>query len=314
MRVAGERWWPATLLLFLPRWVWAAPLLLLLPVVLVLRRRSIWLPLGCGLFSLFALMGLHVPLHVPWGAAPAGATAHVRLRVLTCNLHRTQANRAVLDAFITETQPDLIALQDASSKVIPSCLKQGGWYQDRYGELYLISRYPIHIVEYFPLGAFRVDADWNDPMRYIGTAGCWRVEGPAGVFHFVNLHLSSPHRALGQMPHDWELAGQMLRSNSQRRQRESQIIRQDIARLGEPIVLAGDFNTPCDSPIFRRQWSDLGDAFSAAAWGFGISYAKHYTWLRIDHILYDRGWTCRQCRAGPDVGSGHRAVFAELER
>ena len=42
IRLAGDRWWLATLMLFGPRWVYATPALVLLPLALALRRRLLW--------------------------------------------------------------------------------------------------------------------------------------------------------------------------------------------------------------------------------------------------------------------------------
>src|SRR5207244_8594704 len=40
---AADRAWPATLVMYGPRWLWALPLLILLPVAAVVRPRSLWL-------------------------------------------------------------------------------------------------------------------------------------------------------------------------------------------------------------------------------------------------------------------------------
>jgi vancomycin resistance protein VanJ len=34
--------------------------------------------------------------------------------------------------------------------------------------------------------------------------------------------------------------------------------------------------------------------------------------VRIDHILAGPGWYCARCWVGPDVGSPHRPVLADL--
>jgi endonuclease/exonuclease/phosphatase (EEP) superfamily protein YafD len=36
------------------------------------------------------------------------------------------------------------------------------------------------------------------------------------------------------------------------------------------------------------------------------------TAVRIDHILAGPGWRCRRCRVGPDAGSPHRPVIADM--
>ena len=39
LHLAGDRWWPATLLLYAPRWPWAVPLGALVPAAALARRR-----------------------------------------------------------------------------------------------------------------------------------------------------------------------------------------------------------------------------------------------------------------------------------
>jgi vancomycin resistance protein VanJ len=81
-----------------------------------------------------------------------------------------------------------------------------------------------------------------------------------------------------------------------------------------PTLLAGDFNTPIDSDIFRSAWTGYTDAFNFAGIGVGTTYRVKRTWTRIDHILFNNDWQCRQCWLGPDVGSPHLPVIADLER
>ena len=105
-----------------------------------------------------------------------------------------------------------------------------------------------------------------------------------------------------------------LRAGSEVRRAQVGALARHAAGVNGPVILAGDFNTPDDSPIFRSNWAGLQDAFTTAGWGFGITYAKHRTALRIDHVLCDPGWTIRSCRVGADVGSGHHVLVTDLER
>ena len=54
--------------------------------------------------------------------------------------------------------------------------------------------------------------------------------------------------------------------------------------------------------------------YSDAGFGVGYTYCKHHTQVRIDHVLFDEGWRCRRCWVGPDSGSGHSILVADLER
>jgi endonuclease/exonuclease/phosphatase (EEP) superfamily protein YafD len=77
-------------------------------------------------------------------------------------------------------------------------------------------------------------------------------------------------------------------------------------------VIAGDFNMPTDSDIYQLYWSSYTNAFSAAGLGFGYTKFTRWHGIRIDHILAGPGWRCRRSWVGPDVGSDHRPVLAEL--
>jgi len=83
LHVGGDRWWPATLLMFSPRWVFVFPLVLFLPIVIFVRRRALW-PLGIGLaVTLGPLMGLCLP----WRPLIKLSPAQQRIRTLSCNVH-----------------------------------------------------------------------------------------------------------------------------------------------------------------------------------------------------------------------------------
>ncbi|HEY1807543.1 MAG TPA: endonuclease/exonuclease/phosphatase family protein, partial [Acidobacteriaceae bacterium] len=127
-------------------------------------------------------------------------------------------------------------------------------------------------------------------------------------------HLASPHKALGLIRNRKRIGVDLLNLNASRREEESLEVRRRIDQAGGPFILAGDFNTPDDSQIFHQAWKGLRDAFGTAGFGFGTTYAKNHTWIRIDHILSTPDWRCTECWEGPDIGSGHRPVFAQLER
>src|SRR5947208_834208 len=58
---ASEEWWPATLLMFLPRWIWGLPLAALSLLAAWRRPRLLWLLFaGAVLFS-WQLMGFSIP-------------------------------------------------------------------------------------------------------------------------------------------------------------------------------------------------------------------------------------------------------------
>jgi endonuclease/exonuclease/phosphatase (EEP) superfamily protein YafD len=87
----------------------------------------------------------------------------------------------------------------------------------------------------------------------------------------------------------------------------------DLGRDGAALLIAGDFNLPPESAIFRASWGGYTDAFPAAGCGYGYTKFTRWWGARIDHVLAGAGWQVRDCTVGPDVGSDHRPVLATLE-
>lgn len=83
---AGERWWPATLVLFGPRWVFALPLPVLTAASLLFNRRSIWV-IGLSIpVLLFPVMDCCVPWRAAIAGQPSGPTISPTSPV--CELNR----------------------------------------------------------------------------------------------------------------------------------------------------------------------------------------------------------------------------------
>ncbi|HEY2587050.1 MAG TPA: endonuclease/exonuclease/phosphatase family protein [Tepidisphaeraceae bacterium] len=310
MRLAGERWWLATLLLFSPRWIWLAPLIVVLPMVLALRRRMAVPVLLAGAVVLFAIMGFRLP----WRKALPAPSAHETVRVFTCNLHNRQSDSLLLDQVEAHFQPDVILYQDYSHIREPRIVHTPGWHGEQFGSIYIASRFPFHRVDnLLPFDeAARMYASHGWP---VGVAVCCAIDLPGGqAIHLINLHLASAHWQLVKVRDRDPTGPGSLQADSERRAYESMIVSAAARRLGGPMIVAGDFNTPDDSPLFRQAWGDFDDAFNMAGFGFGTTYAQHHTWLRIDHVLYDPSWQCRECWVGPPIGSGHRPVMAVLQR
>jgi vancomycin resistance protein VanJ len=309
IRFTGERWWPATVLLFSPRWIWIAPLAVLIPMALLVRRRLVAPALVAAVIVLFGIMDFRLP----WRRILPGDGNHRKVSIFTCNIHGNQADTAALNEFVNQTRPDIIVMQDYTTSRRLAILREGLWHTRRDRELYIASRYPMRKEEDVLTADAKVDDYARDGLP-IGNAVCYAIDSPAGPIHLVNLHLASPHIALGKLRQNWSSGGSQLSANSGRRGEESQTIRTRARQIGGPFILAGDFNTPDDSPMFKNAWGDFQDAFSMAGLGFGTTYAKHHTWLRIDHVLADPGWRCVECQTGADVGSGHHPVFAVFEK
>lgn len=80
-------------------------------------------------------------------------------------------------------------------------------------------------------------------------------------------------------------------------------------------IVAGDLNITSWSPVFRQLLG--GSGLTDSRRGFGIQGTWPSGWpasmrLPIDHILVSRDIVAVHREVGPDIGSDHRPIFAEL--
>jgi vancomycin resistance protein VanJ len=303
----GDRWWFATVLLFGPRWVYLVPTIALLPVCLLLRP---WLTVLLGLSALVGLFPL-MGLELAWSRS--SDPGQPSLRVLSYNIQRYSVTDRDFAALLDTIQPDVIALQESAGWVPGGWHMPEGWHVQRAGEMLVASRWPIcrTAVSYFGL-----------PKGRGGVVnGLYCVlETPAGVMGFCNLHLDTPRRGLSAVldPEkglDLTQTEYAERRIELRRQESAEVARW-LSDFREPKIIAGDFNMPVDSTIYRDVWTRYENAFNRSGLGFG--YTKQTTirhrkyGLRIDHVLIDGPWRPTRCWVGPDLGPDHLPLIAEL--
>lgn len=298
LRVAGDRWWLATMLTYGPRWVLALPLGILMPVA-ARQRALVLLFLGLVLVA-GPVTGLCVPARM-FLVRDSGLPA---VRVLTCNVQGEQLDLLALGTLIDEIRPDVVALQECSPQHGRALFgrRQGEWHVRTDKGLCLASRYPVR--EAAVLGD---EPGWRDiAVRY-------DLETPGGVVHFFNLHLATPRTGLEAVLREWEKGIPALRANTTLRWKQSGVVSRFVDQVHGPTLVAGDFNMPGDSPIYRRFWSHYSDAFSSAGLGWGHTRFTRWFGIRIDHVLAGPEWRFRRCWVGPDIGSDHRPVIADVE-
>jgi len=301
--VGGDRWWLPTVMLFGPRWIVGLPLLIFIPAAFY-RRRLVW----PGLIAVAILLGPVMGFCIPWGRFATGGECP--LRVLSCNVHITHFDSDKLSALIRDVRPDIVALQECG-KAVP-CDWPAGWYVYRDWQLVVASRYPIRDGR----TAFGRRSLHNRlRMRLLHCI----VEVPGRDVDFCTVHLLSPSYGLSQLLDRRTLIrpsrSVFLKRAIAYRRRGSVEAQQYVSTLRRPLILAGDFNMPVDSSIYRQVWAEYSNAFSLSGFGFGYTmwptvHGAQFT--RIDHVLSGPGWRPRRCWVGPDVGSDHRPLIADL--
>ena len=295
IRLIGEQWWPVTLLLFCPRPVYLAPAVpLALVSVLARRYRMLATQAAIALATAVPLMDFRVD--ALWQAhEPAPGP---RVRVLTLNQHNYRTRARDLIRLIQRHQVDVVCLQETAFDPLLEEFWREGWYRDQ-GKC-IASRFPI-VRQYPPL-----TAAYGDP-----TLDLVRLRAHDGL-EFVVASVHGPTMRPGfEAILKADVAG--LRRTIAERRVAMDDLTSRLEEFGDvPMLLAGDFNTPADSSLLDTLRDHFEVGVERAGCGYGYTWPAVLPSLRIDHILANRYGTFTFCRVGPEVGSDHLPVIAEV--
>ncbi len=306
--VFGDRTWWGTAVLFGPRWLWLLPWPVL--TIAALFWCGWWsrgLALGSGLFWCLAIWGWVIPLD-----GGRGRQDGAPLRVFTCNLADGLTHYPSLERLLRDVDPDIAAFQE-SGEELEQHLPEG-WRSLRVGKVVIASRYSLRPRVY--------DSQFYAWGIFLPIGNLVEVAAPSGPLLFAAVHFDSPRPGLLRILDRQTILEPSRRGYLEwlielRRAQQARVRRRIDGERGElPTVVAGDFNTPVESSIYRAVWGDLANAFSRAGWGTGESIQVSVRGIkygaRIDHILFDPRWRCGQAWIGPWIGSDHRPVIADL--
>lgn len=329
----SEVFLPATLLAYGPRYFLLAPFAVLVPLAFVRARRAL-LPLGLGLAMVLGpIMGGRAAWQSAFSRLPLSAPPGA-LRVVSYNAQGGLRVANTLREMVAALHPDVVALQECGDVMWDSVQVVHEFFHARAGGVCSMSRWPIVAVDSMP----RADIARAAGLGY-GGAGIvvrTRIASPFGQFDFVNVHLETARKGLfaflGNNSRLLALLGvtemrsrrvlnargtaeDRFEANAFVRNRESErAARWSAPNADVPVIVAGDFNMPTESTIFRRHFGSFTDAFEATGTGFGWSKNEGaLLHIRIDHVLSTRTaprpigtWL------GADYGSDHRPVIADL--
>jgi endonuclease/exonuclease/phosphatase (EEP) superfamily protein YafD len=313
-RLVGERWWGTTAALYVPRVVFALPLLPLATWLLWLgQRRLLWSQAAAALL-LFPLLGWQVS----WPAA--ANPGRFLLRVVSCNVETGALGTQSVIAMLRATDADVIVLQE----VHPSeydILRAGmaGYSIREAGQFWLASRFPVQ--EVFEPPKF-LNAGVLRSLRFVR----YTLSTPQGPLLVYNMHPISPRDGLedlrGQGLRHQIGTGQIfnaaaraaVRSNAALRLAQISTMVADASRYPYPVLFAGDTNLPGLSWAFAQQFGAYTDGFAEAGNGFGYTFpAPRHPWMRIDRIVADHRFRFLDFKVIHTAVSDHYAVMAELE-
>ena len=222
---------------------------------------------------------------------------------MTLNWGGPLASPEAVRLALTANDIDIACFQELPPTVLEADLPPGWYLATGPDGTAIASRFPVR----------KMDQLQHENLGASSGASRYLVATPAGRLPVVSLHLPTPRSGLSAvLSHKFDGLDD-LRHSIEVRDRASETVRGWIgAPLGR-VIVAGDFNLPPESTIFRRDWSDFGNAFSEAGNGWGRTFSTTWHSVRIDHILHGGGWRATAAWVGPDVSSDHMPLMAELE-
>lgn len=301
VRLLGDRWWGALPLLYGPRYVIGAVLLLPLAVTLA-RPRTGWKALLSGIAAFALLLDLRLGLSFP--RSDTGSP----LRVVSFNAQGGGGAAEAIRSELLGLGADVIVIAECSTALGDAFAALPYIHIRRHAGLCVVTPKPL--IAWEP----RDPSDlWQAAGSGAITRGTMVTESGDSVV-IGGVHLETPRDALEA------LAKLALRSfpgadaeNRALRRVESQLARTWIVRDDDlPVIVAGDFNLTVESAIYRAWWGDLTNAFSARGRGLGWTKRTRLFGTRIDHILVSPTVRVTKAWVGPELGSDHRPVIADL--
>jgi endonuclease/exonuclease/phosphatase (EEP) superfamily protein YafD len=326
----SDRWLPATMLAYGPRWVALLPLLVLLPACLLRSRRSLPVLVLGAVVALVPVMGFAVS--IPRAGLSPSSTVHAGgVRIVSLNASGGGVVARRLTALLAQYNPQVLSIQECGPELADSLAHRAGWHVIATGSLCTASLWPVAFVDSMPAsGAFGATfGSANASAVVAGELLRVTVARPAGAFHVINVHLEPTRtgvRALlhgdDVLPYEESGMGAALQTGNERRAQRIDRRERDMEQAAAwaqrdvetPTIVAGDFNVPSDTYLYRRYWRALENAFDARGVGMGVTRVRGLLRDRIDHVLVTPAFlSTRGAWVGPDVGADHRPVIVDLE-
>lgn len=296
--------WPALLrelLLYL-----FVPLPFLLTAGLMLRAQTVvvWSLLPLVLFLYF-----YGSQFAP-KSSPAATGARVRVFSFNVGSARGFGQPAEVLKAVRSADADVVALVEAredSLRTIGAGLASTYPYQAGSKSVFIFSRLPLveprsGVLRSGSHDSMLADVEVGNRLVAFAAVHLLRTEAYAGIGNGVSSLLQT---------------GRHYRTTE--RDAAAAELAANLSRLGVPIVLAGDFNMTASSRSYDLITARFQDSYREAGWGFGHTYPTmlrsldvSMPLLRIDYIFHSPDLVALRARVGPDGGSDHLPIVADL--
>jgi endonuclease/exonuclease/phosphatase (EEP) superfamily protein YafD len=228
------------------------------------------------------------------GGAASAAPGGISLRVVSANvLSQNRTPEKVLE-FVRAADADLVLLLDASGRHWQGVLRA-------LRELYphhapQARRAPVILFSRWPIVSDRLLVAPRSRRPYLVAE--LAVDGR--TLEVVGVHPSSPSPSKARA--------------TRRRNHELDHIAGVVQNSDAPVIVAGDLNTTPWSPHFEDLLAAAGLRNAAEGQGFIPTWPTFFWPARIpiDHVLLKGLLAATAVRRGPDVGSDHFPIIADL--
>ena len=311
LRLVGEAWWLTTLALYLPRWLWCTPLVVLGALSLWLGTRSLsFVLLGAAGLAFVGLLEFQLPTHGVAAWSPG------QVRIMSYNANECRDGWDAMVARAVDSGADLVFMQEVclNAQYVVDRLQQTFQVARLDGEFLLASRYPLSSVR---LGQAAGEHAHARHVRY-------EIESPLGPLAVYHIHPTSPRPAWIALARRLQsglsrlgtLHGELttiVDDNTRLRARELALATESARRERLPVVIVGDTNLPGSSPLSARALAGFRDGFSERGRGFGYTYPGVLPFLRIDRVLTSATLCFASFRVGCRESRDHFCVLAGIE-
>jgi len=275
-----------------------------------------------------------------WGPAGPEGTS---LRLMTLNLPSafdggSRSSEEALAALVRREQPDLLALQESrietgaaegrgatrrvSSTVQTLLDGSGGYAPPRILPPSTVIQQPV--LGRLPIDSLSVhrlppDGKSNPRDRFTRVRFAW--QGRPVVLYNLHLHSVGRARPWTMLPEEWTSVERWntflasYREGALRRAQQARLVRRQIERESDPVIVVGDFNSTPHQWAYRHLAQGLQSAVTRRVRGWGATFPAQYPLVQIDHVLIDPALQITAARIpveGSTALSDHRPVVAHV--
>ena len=302
----------SSVMMYMPQYIWLAPLAILTPLCLLLR------PILVVIHAVVAAVVIFFFMDYVW-AGPQEATGPT-FKLMTNNIGENHG-KSILP-FAEANKPDIIVLQDAG--------RRGPEYQKMFPEAYLHGYDQFLVISKYPVlngGVLDMSDAEGRPV-----AAWFEIDlNGQGIYVFA-VHMPTPRAQLnaikgsgllGSVAHRVKKGGHAEKVYLESKEffgHQLELAQKLIDFTNEadkPFVVCGDFNVPTHGKtyhLYKKHWTE---AFAASGKGFGWTFPGDTklvpAWLRLDNIYVSQELRPIHTFAEADRPSQHRSMLATLQ-